>query len=250
MKTQNTNSEILRLEDLYSYSILDTEGELSFDELAILASSICQTPIALVGLMDMERNWFKATVGIKLNAIPRKFTPCSYAIQQDGLFEVQDTLNDVRFATQDVVKKEGIRYYAGVPLVSPKGHRIGTICVLDKVPRKLTFSQKVALEVLAHQVVTLLELRKSYHQILEQQELLTKKAGIEVAGHMASSLCHEISNPLTIMKGRSLIMRSKYSTIDSEIHDDLDIIDNMIDRITSCVRGVSLRVRETKKKAS
>lgn len=250
MKTTTINSEISRLTDLYSYSILDTEGELPFDELAILASSICQTPIALIGLMDAERNWFKANIGMKMEQIPRKFTPCSYAILQDQLFEVQDTKNDPRFATQNFVQNDGIRYYAGVPLVSPAGHKLGTICVLDRVPRKLTFSQRVALEVLAHQVITLLELRKANHRIQEQQELLVKKASMELAGHMASDLCHDINNPLTIMKGRSMIMRSKHSSDDSEIHDDLDIIENMIDRITSSVRAVTIRAGEPKKKAS
>ena len=245
MKIQNTNPETVRQEDLYSYSILDTAKELPFEELAMLASSICQVPIALVGFMDVDRTWFKANIGFSLNETPRKLSLFAYTIDQEGLFEVQDTLNDIRFASQEIVKNQGIRYYGGFRLVSPKGHNLGVISVLDKVPRKLTFTQTGALEALAHQVVTLLELRKSYKHILELQELLKKKASNDVGYHLASSLSHEINNSLTILKGRAHIMRSKFSTLDNGIHEDLEIIESMIDRIAT-----SLKVQDIKKKAS
>jgi two-component system, NtrC family, sensor kinase len=247
MKTE-INNEISRLSELYSYSILDTKSELHFDELAILASSICQTPIAMVGLVDAERIWFKAEVGVKFNQVPREHSFCAYALEQDHVFEVEDTLRDERFATQESILKKGIRFYAGVPLKTSSGIKLGTICVMDKVARKLTYSQKGALRVLAHQVMSLLELKKSYQHIIKQQNILDRKLAMEVLGRTAGSLCHDINNPLTIMKGRLIIMRSRIVDLEDENFEDIEIMDQMVDRISHSVKDLSQAVGEVKRK--
>jgi len=155
------SNERARIETLRQYSILDTETEESFDELTRLASMICRTPIALVSLVDADRQWSKAHRGLKLLETPRNISFCAHAIQQDGLLVVRDTLDDDRFRNNPLVLKDPyIRFYAGAPLVSPEGFKVGTLCVMDYAPRELDTEQLDALRLLANQVVSLLELRR------------------------------------------------------------------------------------------
>ena len=151
-----------RLAALRRYKILDTEPERRFDDLVLLASQICGTPMALITLVDRDRQWFKARVGVALRQLPRDIAFCAHAIQQPHLFVVPDALLDVRFRDNPLVRTEPhIRFYAGAPLVTMDGHALGTICVLDREPRVLTKAQEAALEALKRQVVSQLELRLS-----------------------------------------------------------------------------------------
>ncbi|MBW4487918.1 MAG: PAS domain S-box protein [Trichocoleus desertorum ATA4-8-CV12] len=155
-------NEAERLESLLQYAILDTEAEESFDELCRLAAYICQTPIALISLVDNHRQWFKAKVGIEVTEMPRDIAFCSHAILQRDLFVVPDTLADERFATNPlVVSDPHVRFYAGSPLLTSKGHAVGTLCTIDRVPRQLNPEQLKALEDLGHQVMRQLELRRN-----------------------------------------------------------------------------------------
>jgi len=148
-----------RLEALPRYEILDTDSERHFDDLTLLASRICQTPIALVSLVDKDRQWFKARVGLSVPETLRDGSFCAHAILQPNLFIVGDATEDARFTNHPLVANEPrIRFYAGMPLFTSDGHRaLGTLCVMDRVPRELNETQKELLEALARQAQALLE---------------------------------------------------------------------------------------------
>ena len=155
-------SEADRLAALRRYRILDTDPEQRFDDLALLASQICGTPMALISLIDGDRQWFKARVGLAVTQTPRDVAFCARAIEQPGLFVVPDALEDARFRDNPFVRAEPrIRFYAGAPLVTADGFALGTLCVLDQKPRTLTAAQTAALEALKRQVIAQLELRRS-----------------------------------------------------------------------------------------
>jgi anti-sigma regulatory factor (Ser/Thr protein kinase) len=158
--------EAKRLAALRRYKILDTEPEQRFDDLALLASQICGTPMALISLVDRDRQWFKARVGVQAAQTPRDVAFCAHAIRQPDLFVVPDALQDARFRDNPLVLTEPhIRFYAGAPLITTDGQALGTICVLDRRPRTLTKAQEAALEALKRQVIAQLDLRLSLDEL-------------------------------------------------------------------------------------
>jgi len=159
MATVSTN-EAARLAALDRYAILDTEPEQSFDDLVILASHVCKTPMALLTLVDDHRQWFKSALGVQVRETPREISFCAHAIQKNDLFVVPDTLKDPRFKDNPLVTGEpNIRFYAGAPLVNEDGFALGTLCVGDRQPRELDEDQKVALTSLSHLALRQMELR-------------------------------------------------------------------------------------------
>jgi GAF domain-containing protein len=171
MSTPVPQEEKKRLKVLWQYEVLDTVPEEVFDDLTELAARICEAPIALISLVDEKRQWFKSRFGTTVNETSRDVSFCAYAIAQNDLFIVPDALRDERFARSPLVTSDPkIRFYAGAPLITPDGHALGTLCVIDKVPRELRLEQKQALRILARHVVSQLELRRRSRELAAARE--------------------------------------------------------------------------------
>ncbi len=161
-RVQVASDEAGRLAALESYAILDSDPESAFDDLVALAARICDAPMAAISLVESDRQWFKARVGLAVPETPRDVAFCAHAILGHGLMVVPDARRDSRFASNPLVTGEpGIRFYAGAPLQAPSGHALGTLCILDRVPRELSPDQAAALETLSREVVSRLELRRT-----------------------------------------------------------------------------------------
>lgn len=164
-------NEIERLKALKAYSIMDTLAEKEYDAITQLASYICGTPIALVSLLDEERQWFKSSVGLEVRETPRDLSFCQYAIMGDEVYEINDAKENETFADNPLVTgNPNIRFYAGAPLQDENGLNLGSLCVIDTKPRILSQEQKEALKLLAHQVVLLFDSRKKNTDLINSQK--------------------------------------------------------------------------------
>lgn len=216
-------NEAARLQELYRYQVLDTPPEPGLDELTMFAAEICQTPIALVSLVDADRQWFKSKVGISITETPRYISFCTHALQQPNLLVVPDTLLDERFSQNPAVTGDPkIRFYAGAPLITPAGFVLGTLCVVDYQPRHLSQQQFKQLQILSRQVMAQLELRRSTvetgqiqinFQQLQQQ--FVEKEKLSQQELILFNLANQIRN--------SLDLDTILQTVVDEIHQLLQI---------------------------
>lgn len=202
------DNESGRIEALLNFRVLDTPPEQAYDDITQIAAEICQTPISLVSLVDTDRQWFKSRVGLDATETPRDLAFCAHAILQSGLFVVEDTLQDERFADNPLVLEDPkIRFYAGAPLVTHDGHGLGTLCVIDREPRQLSDSQKATLLALGRQVVSQLELRL---------HALKLKREVDLRDHIMSLLSNNLLSAFTTINGFSNILSNRLEKLSGE----------------------------------
>lgn len=178
-------NEAKRVEALRRYRLLDTEPEQVFDDFVEIASAICETPIALMSLVDSDRQWFKARKGLDATETPRDLAFCGYTILGDKTFVVEDATKDARFATNPLVTgAPDIRFYAGSPLIDREGNALGSLCVIDRKPRPLAPNQQHALEALARQIIVQLEYRQVSSELASAlEELQTLRTLLPICSH-------------------------------------------------------------------
>jgi diguanylate cyclase (GGDEF)-like protein/PAS domain S-box-containing protein len=174
-----SSDEAGRLDALCRYNVLDTESEAGFDDLTRLAAQVCDTPIALITLLDARRQWFKSKIGVEISETPREFAFCRHALASRDVLVIHDMRDDPRFAENPFVAAEPhLCFYAGAPLVTPCGYVIGTICVLDLRPRKLSDNQISALQTLSRQVMALMETRCRLKELEQARIERTEDAAV------------------------------------------------------------------------
>lgn len=228
-------NEFVRLKALKEYSILDTLPEEEYDDITKLASKICETSISTISLIDEKRQWFKSKVGLNTAQTSRNDSFCAHAIiEPDKIFTVKDSRLDSRFSDNPlVVGDPHVVFYTGVPLVSPEGLPLGTLCVIDDKPKELNEDQLVALQALSNQVVSLFELRKS-KMLLEKfsKELETRNIELEKFAHVAA---HDIKSPLNNISSLTEILINKYS---DNLNDEAKILMSMLDTSSTSLRNL------------
>jgi GAF domain-containing protein len=179
MKAPIPDNEAQRLAALREYRILDTAAEQAYDDITVLAAQLCDTPIAMISLVDESRQWFKSKLGLNQRETPRDVAFCAHAILQSEPLIVRDAFKDARFADSALVTRAPhIRFYAGFPLASPDGFALGTLCAIDRKPRQLSPKQKKAMQALSRQVMALLELRRISARMADALEKLKTLHGL------------------------------------------------------------------------
>lgn len=235
-----------RLQELIRYEVLYTQYEEDFDQIVQLASAICKTPISTITLLDFNKQWFKAKIGIENTEGDRDVSFCGHAIVQDeAIMIVNDALADQRFIDNPLVLGDpNIRFYAGYPLVSPSGYKLGTLCVIDRVPRSLTPEQELTLKTLGNQVVKLFELRlrnkevEARNKLVEEQKIQLQESAA-VQNKIISIIAHDVRGPVTSLKTMIELTKTKSLTeeetavlldmLDKQLDGTLDMLTNLVD---------------------
>lgn len=234
IKPEIYKDEAERLKSLESYSILDTLPEMDFDNLTLIAAEICGTPISLVTFIDQDRQWFKSRFGLNVYETPRDYAFCAHAINKpNDIFIVQDSREDERFFDNPIVTGEpNVIFYAGVPLISKNGFPLGTLCVIDQVPRELTPKQIRSLKALSDQTLKLLELRLSKMELERTLgKLADKNLELEKFAQIAA---HDLKSPLANITGLTEFFVENYAG-----STDLEGLE-----ILRLIRSSSIKLRE------
>ena len=246
----NHPQEAARIEALNEYQILDTLPEQEFDDLTQIAASICGTEIALVSLVDTDRQWFKSRHGLDAEQTPRELAFCAHAILQEQIFEVQDASKDERFFDNPLVTQApDIRFYAGAPIYAHNGLPVGTLCVIDQQPKKLTREQQAALFALARQVMSQLELRRNIMELETSQQQLeeSNKELTRLTRHRTqfiNHVSHEIRTPLNAILGFSRIL-SRQMPAEQQNNDELTLNDDSPEALIDLIKVSAENLSET-----
>jgi signal transduction histidine kinase len=200
MRAPVPDDERERLAALHDAHVLDTEPEPDFDDIAVLASEICGTPMGLVSLVDADRQWFKAKIGLDVQQTDRDVAFCAHVVTGHELLEVPDAKEDARFADNpDVLGGGQYRFYAGAPVILDGTHAVGTVCVIDHVPRELTAAQKRALRSLARHAAVQLELRRYARRAGDIADRLRQLDRMKDS--FLATVSHELRTPLSSIRG-------------------------------------------------
>jgi len=204
-----------RLEAVHSFLELDYDKSTEFQEIVDLAAELCQKPVAMITLLDKEVNWTKVTSGMEVKIMPRETSFCQYTITKDELFIVNDATKDHRFDNNALVHDEpNVRFYAGAPLIIKNGLRLGSLCLFDGKPNKISSLQQKTLTVLSRQVVFLMELELSYQLLRKYVEKIeTSYESLRKIAHIQS---HDIRQPLTSIMGLINTIKEDDYVIDKE----------------------------------
>lgn len=245
-------NESERLKVLDGYSIMDSLPEKEYDAITQLASYICETPIALVSLLDEDRQWFKSRIGLDADETPRDISFCQYTIMGDELFEVNNALENETFANNPLVTGyPNIQFYAGVPLRDTTGYNLGSLCVIDTKPRILTNEQKRALKLLADQVVSLINLRKNNLELIKSRKEFQNFMDISIDLVMIANvngLFHKINPALTNLLGYSKEEIEGTPFADYIHPDDLDKTAKEVEKLSRGEMTISFENRYRTKK--
>ncbi len=222
--------EAARLAALASYDILDTAREQAYDDFTAMAAAICGTPIALISLIDRDRQWFKSEIGLECHQTSRDQAFCAHVIVENHTMVVADATMDARFHDNPlVVGTPNIRFYAGAPLVTSDGHGLGTLCVIDRVPRTLTGQQISALEALSRQLMTHLDLRRA-NIVLRETESAKKK--------FVAHVSHELRTPLTSIRGAVALVLDGDPLLDGDSRELLTAAHRSANRLLALVNDL------------
>lgn len=231
--------ETLRLAKLQDYDILDTLPEPAYDDIVVLAARICQSPTALISLIDANRQWFKAKVGLDVDETPRSLSFCNFTIQQPGILLVEDTRQSAQFREHPLVTGSPyIRFYAGAPLLTPDGHALGSLCVVDYQPRQLTEDQVQGLQVLSHQVMAQMELTRYAKQLKLANERLEQRVQARTAG-LTTALQR-------LLKTQTKLVKREVALRHSALHDPLTGLPNRSYFIQRLAQAIQLSRRQPK----
>ncbi len=232
-------NESSRLEELNSYNILDTMSEQDYEDITMLAATICKTPVSLITFVDKDRQWFKSHYGTSQTESVREYSFCAHALNspKESLI-VEDSRQDERFADNPMVTGDPyVIFYTGIPLVNPTGYPLGTLCVIDHKPRKLEGEQIKALEILSKQVVTLLEMRKSniaLQKIKDELEIRNKELE-----QFASVVSHDIKSPLSGISMVNQILNDQFKDVlGKEGIEIVNVSKRSADKIQALVDGI------------
>lgn len=226
-------NEPKRLAALLKSRVLD--ADISYDDITLIASHVCDTPIALVTLVGKDNAFFKSTIGLALTTVPREDVFCDHTIKQEEVFIIEDTLKDGSFSKyRFVVHEPHLRFYAGAPLIDKEGYALGTLCVMDYKPRKLNKGQIQALKALARQVMNLIELKHSQTMLNENFQTMLQSARLTSLGEMANGVAHEVNNPLSVID-HAIEKMSRIHQFDS---NSIFIIQNSINKITNIISAL------------
>lgn len=241
-KATESPNEILRKQAIEEYQLLGTERDPNLDEITLLACELLEVPSCMISIFDKERQWFKSKVGIDINETSREISFSKYAIDATDVFVIEDSRADERFKNNPFTLSGEVLFYAGMPLINPKGIRFGTLCVIDHSPRQMSEHQKGIMRLLAKQITNHLELKKNNELLKKSMNELIAAEKMQSLGQMAGGMAHEINNPLTIIRTKISLLKIKLDRGEIQSTEQysrfLNDLDNSAYRIEKIVKSL------------